>query len=96
MEYFFFNYLRSLAEFWSFAFRLGLPQILLIVLVVWWLKRSRCGQDDDCCGVWTLGTRWGCCRGPRSNNCCCRQDAGCEEAPEEAHEEAQEAVEDDD
>lgn len=103
MEHLFFNYLYSLAEFWSFVFRLGFPQILLIVLVIWWIKRKRCGQgsDDGCCGIWSFGTR-GCCRqAPFYDTCCRRRDACCrEEADEEVDEAADQAtdetVEDDD
>lgn len=105
MEHFFFNYLYSLAEFWSFVFRLGFPQILLIVLVIWWIKRRRCGQgsDDGCCGIWGFGPR-GCCRQAPFYDTCCYRRAGCreeadeevDEAADEADQAADETVEDDD
>ena len=88
MESFFSGYFYSLAEFWSSAFRIGLPQILLIVLVVWWLKRKRCGQGGDACDtVWSFGTRCGCCccQGPCCNDCCCRRGT-CDQTAAEAEE----------
>lgn len=96
MESFFANYLYSLIEFWGSVFRIGLPQILLVVLVIWWLKRKRCGRDDGddgCCGFWGFGTRYRCCRaqGP----CCyergCRPGA-CDQTETEAEAEVEEAV----
>lgn len=99
MESFFANYLYSLVEFWGSVFRIGLPQILLVVLVIWWLKRKRCGRDDGddgCCGFWGFGPRYRCCRA-WSGPCCdergCRRGA-CDqtEAETEAAADVEEAV----
>ena len=50
-------YLTSLAEFWGSAIRIGLPQILLIILVICWLRRK------GGCKAWGKGCRWmWCCR----------------------------------
>ncbi|MYA63096.1 MAG: hypothetical protein F4139_07245 [Gemmatimonadetes bacterium] len=53
-------YMTSLAEFWGSAFRIGLPQILIIILLICWLRKKggskswgkRCGWMWCCkwCG----------------------------------------------
>ena len=80
-------YFSSLAEFWGSAVRIGLPHILLVILLVCWLRRRKCGKvrDDSCRWIWS----WGC--GPRTRCCapgCCENceccgawDEGC--APSE-------------
>ncbi len=47
-------YLTSLAEFWGSAIRIGLPQILLIILVICWLRKKGRGEawGDGCCRIW--------------------------------------------
>ncbi len=75
-------YLTSLADFWSSAIRIGLPQILLVMLLICWMRKRRCGRGaDGCCGDWCS---WmsscgrddrGCCDHPEcpraSKRCCC-------------------------
>ena len=99
MESFFFDYLTSLANFWSGVFRFGLTQILIVVLVIWWLRRKRCGErgDDSCCNIWSFGTLGGCGgrRGPCCDNWHCCRDVG-DEADPEADTEVEEAVADKD
>ncbi len=50
-------YLTSMAEFWGSAIRIGLPQILLVILIVCWLRRKggagACGKR--CCWMWCCG-----------------------------------------
>lgn len=63
---FFSFYFTSLAEFWSSAIRIGLPQILLVVLLICWLRRRRCGESRSkacwfCC--WCCGDASGCTTG---------------------------------
>ncbi|MCY3548216.1 MAG: hypothetical protein OXH51_14095 [Gemmatimonadetes bacterium] len=43
---FFSFYVTSLVEFWSSAIRIGLVQILLVVLLICWLRRKGFGK---CC-----------------------------------------------
>jgi hypothetical protein len=59
-------YLTSLGEFWSSAIRIGLPQILLVVLLICWLRRRGCGKSRSkscwfCC--WCCGDVSGCTDG---------------------------------
>lgn len=42
-------YLTSLVEFWGSAVRIGLPQILLVILLICWLRRKGCGRA--CCRI---------------------------------------------
>lgn len=63
---FFSFYLTSLGEFWSSAIRIGLPQILLVVLLICWLRRRGCGKSRSkacwfCC--WCCGDASGCADG---------------------------------
>lgn len=46
-------YLNSLAGFWGFALRIGLPQILLAIVIIAWLRRKGCFKG--CCRVWSCG-----------------------------------------
>ena len=77
-------YITSLAEFWGSAIRIGLPQILLVILLICWLRRKRCGESrgSACCRIRSCGrcgdgaertcreaaAGCGCTRGL----CCCR------------------------
>ena len=47
-------YLTSMAEFWGSAFRIGLPQILLIILLICWLRRKGGARSrgKGCCWMW--------------------------------------------
>lgn len=51
-------YFNSLAEFWGTAIRIGLPQILLVILLVCWLRRRCCGKSGgkSCGWMWTCGS----------------------------------------
>ena len=79
---FFSWYFGALVDFWGTALRLGLPQIVLLVLILMWLRRARCRKCGDkrgdksggksCCWTWSSG--WG-ERGGRC--CCCRVECGC-------------------
>lgn len=65
---FFSLYLTSLGEFWISAIRIGLPQILLVVLLICWLRRRGCGKSRSkscwfccwCCGDASGRTSGGC------------------------------------
>ena len=72
---FFSWYMTSLGEFWGSAIRIGLPQILLVVLLICWLRRKGCGKScgKSCCWIWSCGS--GSC-GDESGNCCCATE-GC-------------------
>ncbi len=82
-------YLESLATFWGSAFRIGLPQIILLVLLVCWLRRRCCEKSRGRCGRgWARdgGDGRGCC--PKSSGCgctcgCCCCQSG--DPHEEAH-----------
>ncbi len=68
-------YITSLGEFWSSAIRIGLPQILLVVLLICWLRRRRCGESRSkpcwfCC--WCCGDASGC----TDSGSCGAEDAG--------------------
>ncbi len=82
---FFSSYLTSLGEFWSSAIRIGLPQILLVILLICWLRRRGCGKSGSrsccwtskrcstsCCWVWSCGTGGGswCCPEDEGRGCC--------------------------
>ena len=72
-------YMTSLADFWGSAIRIGLLQILLIVLLIWWLRRKGAGS----CGEWCRRL-WSC--GEDEESCCRRRaeaDAEVEEDDEE-------------
>ena len=70
---FFSFYFTSLGEFWSSAIRIGLPQILLVVLLICWIRRKGCGKSrsKSCCWIWSCGTGGDSCRW------CCGDDCGC-------------------
>ena len=86
LEYLFASYLFSLAEFWGFVFRIGLPQILLAILFICWLlRRKGCGGTKGGCRMWSFG----CCGGDSQGGCrvpiegcpracyrCCRRETG--------------------
>ena len=65
-------YLNSLAEFWGMAIRIGLPQILLLILLICWMRKKRCGKTaarssgKSCSWMWTCGCDGDCwfCRPP--------------------------------
>lgn len=61
-------YLTSLAEFWGSAIRIGLPQILLVILLICWLRRKGCGRSFGraCCRIWSCGP----CGGRGEPACC--------------------------
>lgn len=84
-------YLTSVAEFWGSAFRIGLPQILLVILVICWLRRKGGAKSygKGCCWMW-------CCKGGGEEDecawsdwdgdcgctcgsCCCRRGGGADE-----------------
>ena len=66
---FFSWYFDALVGFWGTVLRLGLPQILLLILILMWLRRARCRKacgdsDEESCG-WFWSGGWGgrgCCR----------------------------------
>ena len=80
------SYLTSLAEFWGTAIRIGLPQLLLVLLLICWIRRKRCARtaegasDKSCCGVWTWGTGCSWCQAAPCG-CTC---GGCRCQTEEA------------
>ena len=87
-------YMTSMAEFWGSAFRIGLPQILLIVLVICWLRRK--GSGKECSWLWSCkwcgeeeedADGWAADCGCTCGHCCCRQggdtDAGDEDHDDE-------------
>ncbi|MDE2875248.1 MAG: hypothetical protein OXU69_11950 [Gemmatimonadota bacterium] len=78
-------YMTSMAEFWGSAFRIGLPQILIIIFVICWLRKKggskSCGKGCGwmwCCkgggdeeeGAWS---DWEGDCGCSCGSCCCRQ-----------------------
>ncbi|MXV95559.1 MAG: hypothetical protein F4Y07_00110 [Gemmatimonadetes bacterium] len=90
-------YLNSLAQFWGTAIRIGLPQILLVILLICWIRRKRCGKPaagssgKSCCWMWTCGCDGDCwfCRPPESGCTCrwrCCEGAGPQDADEEEEE----------
>lgn len=104
---FFSWYFDALVDFWGGVLRLGLPQIVLLILILMWLRRARCRKacdesDEESCGwFWSGGwggrgcCRWGCgytCRQRGSNG-----EGGCDkgagaEAEVEAEAETQAEV----
>ena len=68
---FFSFYLTSLGEFWGSAIRIGLPQILLVILLICWLRRKGSGKScsKSCCWIWSCGTGG-------SSWCCPEDDSG--------------------
>ncbi len=94
-------YIGALFDFWGTALRLGLPQILLLILILMWLRRARwrkCGDradDGSCCWTWGGARgRWGCCC--RRMQSCCNRESACEmgaEADVEAEAEVEIEVE---
>ena len=90
---FFSWYFSSLAEFWGMAIRIGLPQILLVVLLICWLRRRGCGRSGgkSCCWIWSCGRDddgWSC--GAPQCGCacgCCRR-AGDAEAEKDESDDA--------
>ncbi|MCY4400724.1 MAG: hypothetical protein OXE96_15500 [Gemmatimonadetes bacterium] len=74
---FFSWYVTSVGEFWSSAIRIGLPQILLVVLVICWLRRKGCGKssDESCCWNWSWG--FGSSGDESGSSCCPSEGCGC-------------------
>lgn len=74
-------YLHSVSAFWGDVLRLGVLQILLVVLAFWWLG----GQGRCCSGLSGWIGRWcakgstdgGCCAGECCVRCCCRAKKRC-------------------
>lgn len=73
------SYLGALADFWGATLRLGLPHLVLLILILMWLRRGRCGKwrrGRSCCWAWRCGAgRWdGDCDEPaaRGWDSCCR------------------------
>ena len=85
-------YLNSLAQFWGTAIRIGLPQILLVILIICWLRRRRCGRagaksgGKSCCWAWICGYDDDCCRPPECDStggCRSGKDADAQDAEDE-------------
>ena len=84
---FFSWYFGALVDFWGTALRLGLPQILLLILILMCLRRPRCrkcgdkSDDKSCCWTWGRARgRWPGMRGRWGRwgwYCCCRTECGC-------------------
>lgn len=87
---FFSWYFEALVDFWGTALRLGLPQILLLILILMCLRRPRCrkcgdkSDDKSCCWTWgRVRSRWPGRHGMRGRwgrwgwYCCCRRECGC-------------------
>lgn len=83
-------YLHAVSAVWGGFLRLGVLQILLVVLAVWWLGgRGRC-----CCGPSGWIGRWcaksstdgGCCAGECCVRCCCRAKMRCRRDPDQGGE----------
>ena len=74
---FFSWYMTSVGEFWGSAIRIGLPQILLVVLLICWLRRKGCGKSrgKSCCWIWSCGS--GSCGDESGNGCCATEGCGC-------------------
>ena len=89
-------YMTSMAEFWGSAFRIGLPQILLVILVICWLRKKggAKGSGKGCCWSWSCGAgdeeeESACCDwagdcGCTCGQCCCQQ-GGEVDADDEDH-----------
>ena len=60
-------YLESLTTFWGSALRIGLPQIILLALLVCWLRRKCCERS-----CWGMAGRY-CC----NPDACCTPDRSC-------------------
>ena len=75
---FFSWYMTSLGEFWSSAIRIGLPQILLVVLLICWLRKRGCGKScgKSCCWIWSCGSGSS-CGGDAGDCCCATEGCGC-------------------
>ena len=58
-------YLSTVSEFWGSFLRIGIPQVLLLVLVFFWLCGPGCGRR--CFGSSGWFGRW-CCK-----ESCCRE-----------------------
>ncbi len=80
-------YFTSLAQFWGSAVRIGLPHVLLLVLIVYWIRRRGCGDSDGnrCCWcwLWTCGSK-GATRCRTAD--CCRGEGGADESDSVAEE----------
>ena len=88
-------YMTSMGEFWGSSLRIGLPQILLVILVICWLRRKRCGKacGKKCCWIWSCGScdeeeQSACCDwagdcGCTCGLCCCQQGGGMDEDDED-------------
>lgn len=102
---FFSWYFGALVDFWGTALRLGLPQIVLLILILMWLRRARCrkcgDESDGKSGCWTWGGPrgrwgWGCCCRARCRQCCYNGGSACDmgaEADVEAEAEVEIEVE---
>ena len=55
---FFVGYFGALADFWGTTMRLGLPHLILLILILMWLRRGRCGKwrGKSCCWSWGCGS----------------------------------------
>ncbi len=92
---FFSSYLTSLAEFWGTAIRIGLPQLVLVLLLICWIRRRRCGQaaggdaGKSCCATWSWGMGCGPSCGCKAAacgctcGCCCCQTGAAEGGDED-------------
>lgn len=82
---FFSWYFDALIGFWGTALRLGLPQIVLLVLIFMWLKGKGCrkSRGKSCCRDWSWGMgKWGgsCCSWGADDDggmCCWRSRGDC-------------------
>ena len=76
LEDLFGSYLNSLAEFWGFVLRIGLPQILLAILLICWLRRKGCGRSrgGGCCRMWSFGC---CARDSQGGGCVAADERVC-------------------
>lgn len=71
------TYLGALADFWGATLRLGLPHLVLLILILMWLRRGRCGKwrrGRSCCWAWRCGTGgWdGDSNESAARGCCCQ------------------------
>lgn len=88
---FFSFYLTSLGEFWISAIRIGLPQILLVVLLICWLRRRGCGKSRSkscwfccwCCGDASGCTSGGCDQADGADGSCGADEAGAADSDQE-------------
>ncbi len=98
-------YFSALVDFWGTALRLGLPQIVLLIIILMWLRKARCRKCGDksdeksCCWIWSCGSGgWGGrgCRaecGCTCGQCCCNGGGACDMGAEDEAEVEVEVVE---